>query len=488
LAPAETEMKDESFIGFIKKNAAYSLAMFMERGLAFLLLPLYSYVLSPSEYGIYAVLFSFIAVAAFFYGLGIENNLLAFSSDSARDDEMMGTAFWSVAFVSIVLSCVMLLFSGPLSSVLFRDGKYAPLVSLAAGILWTDSLIRFFLYRLLGKQKTKFYFWISLFRGLAGLAANCVFLLFFDFGLTGIFLSYAISNLSILILLIAAECGTIRFVCRRADLNRLIRFGSPVMLTSLFITMLNFFDRYLLETMVSAEQAGWYSAAYRIGFVVNLVVTAFSMGALPFTLSLLKKDPGDKRVVSRLMTFSFCTFISLFVFLGLFVHDLVRMKVFGYAAINPSYWKAMVLVPPVALGYVFYGIFVNFSLLFFYSGKTGVMAGIVFLSFLANLIINWCLIPHYGPAAAAAATVIGFLFMASAGFIFSRRIFPVRYEWKKIFFVFVAALLITAMAAIREETGWRMRLVCFILFEGFGLLFLFPQILDRLVKKSDTAS
>ncbi len=469
-------MTDHSFIAFIRRNAAYSLAMFMERGLAFLLLPLYSHVLVPAEYGVYAVLFSFIAVAAFFYGLGIENNLLTFSGDPGRDDEMMGTAFWSVAGMATFLSCLMLLFAGPISGVLLRDAGQPSLIGLSAGILWTDSLIRFFLYRLLGRQKSGVYVFISLFRGVAGLALNVLFLLFLGMGLKGVFLSYGVSNAVILVFLAILEHRRIRFVFRKTHLRRLLGFGSPVMLTSLFITMLNFFDRFGLEAMVSAEQAGMYGAACRIAFVVNMMVTAFSMGALPFTASLLRDHPDRKDVVSSLMTFSSFTFVALFVFLSLFTADLVRIRVFGYALIHASYWKSLALVPILALGYVLYGFFVNFSLLFFHTGRTMTMAKIVFGSLLANLLINAALIPSYGAAAAAGASVAGFLFMAVAGFTFSRRIFPVRYAWGKILPMSCAGLLIYVLTRVFHETGWQLKLFLYILFVVSFLFILFPGI------------
>jgi O-antigen/teichoic acid export membrane protein len=67
----------------------------VERGVSFVLLPLYTYVLSPDQFGVYAVLLSFIAVLSFFYSLGIENNLFTFSADPERDQDLMGTAFWT---------------------------------------------------------------------------------------------------------------------------------------------------------------------------------------------------------------------------------------------------------------------------------------------------------------------------------------------------------------------------------------------------------
>jgi O-antigen/teichoic acid export membrane protein len=466
-------MTKRPFVSFVGRNAAYSLALFMERGLAFLLLPLYSYVLSPADYGVYAVLFSFISIALFFYGLGVENNLLAHSEDPAKKDDLMGTAFWVTVLTSTLLSGVLLASSIPLSALLLRDVAYAPLVCLSAGILWSDALNRFFLYRLLGMQRAKAYVWISVVRGMTGLAANAIFLLVFKFGLKGVFLSYVMSNLVVLLVLAFIERGEVRFHVSRPALRALMRFGSPVMWTSLCITLLNFFDRYLLETLVSAEQAGWYSAAYRIGFVVNLAVTAFAMGALPYTSSLLKKDTGERSEWKRLMHFSFLIFISLFLFTALFIQDLVRIRILGYAVINPAYWKSMVLVPVVALAYVFYGLFINFSLAFYHTGKTAAMARVVFASFLVNLAANLALIPRYGSRGAAAATVLGFLFMAIAGFAAGRRLFPVQYGWGKILPLFAAALLIYAWAALTGRASWIMRMVLLISYIISGLLVLF---------------
>ena len=457
-------MSELSYSSLFRKNTAYALALFFERGIAFLLLPLYTQVLSPSEYGVYAVLLSFIAVSSFLYSLGIENNLFTFSAYPERDPDLMGTAFWTVAVAGTLFSAALSFLSGPVSIGLFQTSRYGGLVRLSAGILLTDAIIRFLLYRLIGKQQSGLYLAAGLFRGVLALAVNFFLLVQRGLGLKGVFLSLLFVNLLVMLLLLVGSRKTIRF---RMDLHLvpvLMRFGSPVMLVSLFITLLNFFDRFLLERLVSVEEAGWYSAAYRIGFVINLAVTAFFTGALPYTAHLMKRRPDAYDVFARLLDYSFWACVSLFLFLCLFIQEIVRIRVFGFTLIHPSFWKAMPLVPAIALGYVFYGFFANFSLGFYHREKTSALAWIGFGSFVVNLVLNFAAIPRYASWGAAAATVGGFFFMAVASYATSRRFFPVRYHWKKIVTISCAAVPVYVLPLVQKGMEWPVKMVLFTLF------------------------
>jgi len=61
---------------------------------------------------------------------------------------------------------------------------------------------------------------------------------------------------------------------------------------------------------------------------------------------------------------------------------------------------------------------------------------------ITNILLNFLLIPSLGIIGAASATCLSFIFMAVFIFTVNRKIFPIEYEWKKIFIITTVAVSI----------------------------------------------
>ena len=437
---------------FIKKNIVYSLAIIFERSIVFLLLPLYTHVLLPAEYGIYAVLLSFISLAVFLYTLGIENGLLKYSAESGKRPLLDSTTFWGMIVLASFFSSLILLFSGNISLILLKKSIYASLVKIAAGILFFDTITRFFVYAVVGEQKSKIYLYISILRGLLTIFLNVYLLIFLHLGLKGVFLSHLFSSGIVALILLIAFIRRIQFHFDFGILRKVFLFGYPVMFTSISLVMLNFFDRYLLQLFTNSAEVGKYSAAYKIGMMMNVIVSAFSTGALPFISHVLKDKKNEQELFSKLLSLLFYVMVSLFIFLSLFTNEIVRIRVFGYTLINVKYLDTMNLVPIILLSYMFYGFYINFSLGIYHKEKTKVLSVITFIGFIINLGLNLILIPPYSSTGAAVATLVSFLTMTVIMFLYTRKLLLVKYHWGNISALFFLSLFLYILSIVLSNS------------------------------------
>ena len=437
-----------SLFFFIKKNIVYSLAIIFERSIVFLLLPLYTYVLLPAEYGIYAVLLSFISLAVFLYTMGIENGLLKYSAETSDRTLLNSTTFWGMIVLAAFFSSLILLFSGNVSSILLKQKDYSPFVKIAAGILFFDTVTRFFIYAIVGEQKSKIYLSISILGGCLTILLNVYLLLFLHLGLRGVFFCHLFSSGIIALIVLIASIRRIQLRFDLKILKKIFLFGYPVMFTSISLVMLNFFDRYLLQVFTTTAEVGKYSAAYKIGMMMNVIVSAFSTGALPFISHVLKDNKNEQELFSKLLSLLFCVMISVFTFLSFFTNEIVRIRIFGYYLINSKYLDTINLVPIILLSYIFYGFYINFSLGIYHKEKTKVLSVITFIGFLINLGLNLILIPPYSSAGAAFATLISFLTMTIIMFFYTKKLLPIKYDWKNISGLFFLSLFLYMLATI----------------------------------------
>ena len=102
----------------------------------------------------------------------------------------------------------------------------------------------------------------------------------------------------------------------------------------------------------------------------------------------------------------------------------------------------MAIIPIILGGYFFNGVFTNFSAGFLIEKKTAYLPIAVGSAAIINVISNIILIPFIGYYGAAYSTLIAY--MASAGILYylSRNIYPIEYEFKRVFLIIGIALSI----------------------------------------------
>ncbi len=106
-------------------TAIYGISTIVARLLNFILLPLYANILSPSEFGIQANIYAYIAFFILFYVYGMESAYFRFASSKelGSEKENFSTPYISILIVSAILSIVLFLFAIPLTSLFMIDAS-----------------------------------------------------------------------------------------------------------------------------------------------------------------------------------------------------------------------------------------------------------------------------------------------------------------------------------------------------------------------------
>jgi O-antigen/teichoic acid export membrane protein len=164
----------------------------------------------------------------------------------------------------------------------------------------------------------------------------------------------------------------------------------------------------------------------------------------PFYFSLAQ-DKDAKQIFSRVLTYLVLFMSAIFLILLLFLDDLVKMSIFGRHLIHPNYWAGLPIVPVVLGGYFFLGVYTNISAGIYIQKKTLYLPFITLFAAVINIIANYVLIPLFGMAGAAWATFWAYLGMAAAGYLVTRKIYPIHYEWSRIAKILLALLLVTGI-------------------------------------------
>jgi O-antigen/teichoic acid export membrane protein len=111
---------------------------------------------------------------------------------------------------------------------------------------------------------------------------------------------------------------------------------------------------------------------------------------------------------------------------------------------NPAFWPAYRVIPWVVLGY-----FARFLYFFPVSGmlftkRTAWTPVATLVAAAVNIGLNIWLTPIYGIMAAAVNTFIGFLVLLLIVFIVGQRIYPIRYEYRRLAQIMLFSLALFA--------------------------------------------
>ncbi|NUN08177.1 MAG: oligosaccharide flippase family protein [Ignavibacteriaceae bacterium] len=468
-----------------KETALYGLSTIVGRFLNFLLLPLYTNVFLPGDYGIITNVYAYIAILSVIFLYGIDSAYLKFlASDEHKDKKLVfSTGFNFLLITSVLIILLMLITRDPLNNVLRISGTNEIIFYYLVLILILDTIISLpLVYLRVNNQALKFSL-IRIVNIIVAISLNMYLLLVLKTGIEGAFISNLIASLSSFLLLLPIIMKNYVFAYDKELLKRMIKFGLPYLPAGISAMMLQVIDRPIVEYLTDLKTLGIYQANYRLGIVMMLFVSMFQYAWQPFSIKIAKEEDAEQ-VFAKVMTLFTAAGAVIIVLMILFIDYIIKFNFGGGYIIGKPYWGGTGIIPIVLLGYLFNGFHVVFSASFFIKEKSGSAPLIMGAGAIANVLFNFLLIPYGGIYGAALATLISYVIIAVGYFIVSQRLYPIRYEYSKLYAI-IFLILVTWMMKLYIQIPYLNTLaynaVLFVLFiSGF---FMFRVVRVEDIKK-----
>jgi O-antigen/teichoic acid export membrane protein len=435
-------------------TAIYGISTIIGRFLTFLLVPFYTNVLTTSQYGIVANVYSYIAFLNVLYSYGMESAYFRYASTLETGDakEKFSTPLFSIAATSTVFSGLIVAFAVPLTHVfLIRESLY-PILYYSAGILFFDALVIVPFASLRLARRAKFFATLKTINIVSNVTFNIVSLLWLKWGVEGIFISGLASSALTFVLLIPHIVKNSTWKFSSTLYSALLKFGLPYIPVGLSGMVLQVIDRPMLIAFTNESNVGIYQANYRLGIFMNLVTSMFDYAWKPFFLSHAK-DENAKTLFARVLTYFLLAMCGIFLFLSFFISDLVQIQIFGRHIIHPDYWVGLGVVPVVLLAYIFGGISIHLNAGIFIEKKTAYLLPTSILGALSNIVANLILIPKYGIMGAAYATLIAYALSAFALYFIVIRFYTIEYELGRLIKLALSIGVIYSLFVVVQTQG-----------------------------------
>lgn len=440
-----------------KEAAIYGLSSIVGRLLNFLLVPFYTNYLAKAEFGIQSNIYAYIAFAFVLYGYGMDSAYMRFvvSADPADKKQTLSIPFYSVLLTSFFFSLIIQYFAPAISDLIGAPG-HEDLIRYSAWILCFDTLVivPFAYLRMTNRAKT--FAAMRILNILINVVLTIIMLVILQMKLEAIFIANLVASAATALMLAWIVLPQLTFRLTRGLFKDMLKFGFPYIPAGLAGIAIQVIDRPIVKALTDNDTLGVYSANYRLGVLMMLVVGMFDYAWRPFFLTHAK-EPDAPRLFSKVFTYLVTLLMIVFVTGSLFVDDIVRIKIFGGYFINPKYWEGLSIVPIVLFAYVFTGAYVNFIVGVYLEKKTKYIPYATGAGAVVNVVANLILIPRFGIAGAATATLLSYLVMAIGIYFPSQRFYHVDYEWGKLLRVLFAGCFVVVgilMIGVEPATGF----------------------------------
>lgn len=185
----------------------------------------------------------------------------------------------------------------------------------------------------------------------------------------------------------------------------LLSFSLPLLPHTLSLWTMNFADRFFLAEMVDIEVVGIYTVAYYIGLGIMLIHDSMQRAWQPYFFEALNKK--DKSLKIKIVKYTWMYYLGCIMLFFLYVWAVSLLMPY---LMGEDFNTAITFIPMIVLGYTFHGMYRAVAGYLYHINRTGLLASVTMISAILNIALNYILISRNGAIGAAQATALTFLF------------------------------------------------------------------------------
>ena len=293
---------------FTKDVLAVGIAQMLLSLRGLILLPLIAGVLGVVAYGVWAQAHITLSLVGTFASLGMGFAFIRFFAGET-DRASIRHGFFSIFIAELVWSCllaiVLYIVATPVAGMLFGGSESVNVVRLCAAILpfYMMNFHFLFFFRAFREMKRFAILQISLSLGELALVFTLVLSGQGVFGaLLGMLTAYVLFDMVVFFMVVRRVGLSLPRSLSLARLKEYLRFGLPLLPSSIVEWLVNSSDRYVIAAFLGIAVVGMYSAAYSLAAAISVYASPIAMVIVP-TLAYLY-DNGQIEEVKKHLTYS----------------------------------------------------------------------------------------------------------------------------------------------------------------------------------------
>jgi len=246
------------------------------------------------------------------------------------------------------------------------------------------------------------------------------------------------------LILLSGEFRQLNFKFDKEIWKRALSYSYPLIIVGLGGMVNDMLSRLIYRHVVDLpeqqadHELGVFANIFRIAVLITITIQAFRMAAEPFFFNKSKEE-NAKKTYARVMKFFVIACCFMFLCIGLYL-DVFRW-IFTHLT-DPAWAEGLNIVPLLALGNIFLGIYYNLSIWYKLTNRNMTGAMITLAGAAVTIILNIALIPIWHYYGAALATFCCYFFMMIISYRMGKKHYPIPYATRKLTAYVVLSLLI----------------------------------------------
>lgn len=442
-------MKQE-ILGLGKDSLTFGVGSAITRVVGLLTLPLFTVYLTPSEYGVIAMLalLSMVLQPIFSFGLGAAMGLYYFKRDDPENKSMV---VWTVFLIHALSSLFLMIIGWTCSTFIAKLLQLSAEYDLAVSLSLTGSAFTIMVTSLMARvqfeKKAKLYVVITMATLLTAVSVSIFTVIYLGWGVVGMVLGQVSGNAITLLTFFVIALRNTRMVVSGAMAKELISKGLPLIPSFAFVFIITHGNKYILEWSSGLEAVGIYSIGFNLGMTISIVTSGIATAWFPFFMSYVDRQKEIEEVFAKIFTYYVfgVGFLSILYF--------VFAKLVVLLITHEAYHSAHHLIGFIATACLFQTLFVFFLPGLYFNGEVKYVSVVQGMAALLSLPLNFYLITELGILGAALGMMLSSLLMAilmQGWNIINRSRYPsINYEWSKVFrFLAIACAVYAAVVSI----------------------------------------
>lgn len=405
----------------ITNTLLMGLGTFSSKVLVFLLMPLYTRVLSTEDYGTVDLIVQMSNLMLPLVSAGVLNAIIRFGLDrSAEKSDVFTTGL-----LVIVGGFVLFLLLNPLLAMVEAVSGYTALIYLYVLMSLFRSLCSQFVR---AQERVRLYALDGVLATATVIGFNVLFLVVLRMGITGYVLATVASDFcsAVFLFLYARLWRFVRLRRGMGELSReMIRYSVPLIPTTVFWWITNVSNRFVVTEAMGKSYNGLYAVSYKVPTVVNLVSNIFIEA---WQMSAVTDGEGEGRseFFSKVLgAFQAVVFLSAS---GLILFS----KFIMWLLVAKEFYPAWEYVPILVMATAFSCLVSFLGSVYMVEKRSVLSLATTMVGAALNVVLSFVLIPFFGVNGAASAMFISYFVVFILRAVTAQRMVPMKWNIPKL--------------------------------------------------------
>jgi O-antigen/teichoic acid export membrane protein len=421
----------------LKESLIYGLSRYIGKFISIFLLPLYTAVLIPEDYGILDLLGTITIVSSFMIVSGTDTALGYYYYRKEHFHEravMVSSSLWIRIILSLIAFALIAAGANLISETLF--GRDYSLFIIITGITIIFSSVYSFLLDLLRFELKPWLFTIiSTGVILIQIMLNIYFVLILRKGVYGVLIANGTGSLLFFLITVIYVFNKYGMKLSRTWTSNILKYGFPLIGTGIAVWVLTATDRYFLAHYASLSSVGIYAVGMKLANTLGIVAGALQLAWGPFAANI-QYEENAKQVYKRVFLLFFIINVIAVFLISMFSIDI--LEVFT----QPAYYSAKAVVPFLCIATVLSSAYFIVAVGIALTKKVQHTIWITVTAAVVNIVLNYLITPKFGAIGASFSLMIAYVTIFILTLSMSQKHYPINYPYIKVLFLFIPAAII----------------------------------------------